>query len=273
MLVTVVLISVNVLQPAMAQSTNKYEGKYTVKVGDQAVYKYSNLYHMSPYYYNGMTFIETINKINSSLSLDGQNITHIYAQSTLIFQNGTNSSWIEAVDDQFVFPSFQTKQDVLSYTNSINPNPFIGYKIELKVDNNYVTLKSIRTHFVNYFRIWKYNWHSGWLQSYTQTYYEDSSNTTLQSRLHYSRVDNSNSTFFDQNLPLIFGLSAISIVTITVFFTTIEYRRYSKTNKKLSIFKYLKEKTSRKNENNSPQLNINIDKALKTIEDILEEEK
>ena len=165
------ITSLIIVHPAISQPINNYEGKFTVKVGDQAVYEFSNLKNQSQDYLywpvagndlklvDNMIFTVKIIDINDS-TYNGMINTNIHLQTIIELSNGTKISSptdnIAPFYDSFIFLAFQSKEDAVSYCDQFQG--FVGKdNISFVIDNKNIYKID---NFTSSVIISKYNWHT-----------------------------------------------------------------------------------------------------------------
>lgn len=270
-----IIISLLAVQASISQSIDNFGGKYTAKVGDTAQYQFSNLKNQSKNFLiwniftpqrtlepvrlsDGIVFTVKINKINNS-NVIYQSIFTLHNETKILGNFGLGISYIGLV--------FQSKQNAISYYTQNYFKAVGGVNWTYIVDNNYVYFTGIYSH-DNLIIQSKYNWHTGWLSTYNFTLY--GSEFSVATRLYFSKYEGLFPKII-QNTPLLVGVPIIVIVTISVVIVGFNYKKYSKINKEATLKTYLREKTNIKGKNKKNPSNINTDKALQTIDEIINE--
>ena len=86
-------------------------------------------------------------------------------------------------------------------------------------------------------------------------------------RFYFSKIDTSLYNVFLENLPLL-GIIVIPIMVISVFIS-LKYKKYSKTQKKITFRRYIKKEFTKKHRNKDPRHPINTNKALEMNDEII----
>ena len=279
-LVLVLLLTFVVVQPTVAQSDFSHGGKYVVRVGDQMVYQFSNLKNQNQDYFskqittpqgvpgqikivNNMIFTVTIKQMTKSGGYTIYGDDGISFQTTYQLPDNRNATDISI--GNFVSFAFTTKENASSYYNQFRV--YGGGSESVTIDDTYVT---IETDFNNskYESVYStvIDWHTGWLQSLTSLQYQDNS---LETRYYFSVYDSSLVHFIITSAPLIVGGLVITGIFLVIVILLYNYIKYSKNNNKLTFREYLKEKFIKRHKNKDDRSNINIEKSLDKINDIL----
>ena len=297
--------------PAQPNPFPVSNGHFNLAKGDSADYSLTKVYNMAIFntiqYFsldNGSTetlalFTNmkfTINIIDLNRTVDNydqvyfQFIAHLSSGNNLysqIYANGPNLfSWpyfyIEQILSSSFIPLFGSKDQTYDYLNSS-----ISYNIQTSSPHNTTQLNmSSNSSFIsiNQFNSVTqvnqsicFNWHTGWMQSFE---YDKLSGSTLVQSLIIQKV---NKDFFTSltdfliahDFEIIFVFALVGIFTVLIRF---DFKKYKKNSNKTSFNSYihnlyitLGHTLNRTKNSNVSGGNIDINKSLEKIEEILKE--
>lgn len=267
---------------------NNFNGSYKVHVGET---KRFDVINTTPAMINFLSFrFDFQNKtyLMSQLNPGDQIIVKITAINSSSFGYGSVSSLTTIVTahqtlqlplldtSSFVQPAFNSYADAQSFFNQTNSNTNFTQNgaVIILSQTDISGTGSNANNSPTFYHVTSFNWRTGWLESINTTavfsngtYYWD---VVLQQHTSHNLV----STFFSF-VDIFFEIGSLFVVVIAIAMLVWIYRSYTKISKtspnSQSFIHYLKNRFTY-HKNDTPNRPSNeTDKALKTIESILEE--